>query len=165
MKYDSESLPIACCSHALTILLAFVGRQTLRHINNGAIKCNNIFSFDRCVRHIIRFYGLNVKRMFRNHEEWILKLTSNIRKTNLYVLSPFGTTVWKSTGNVIVVHLSASSSSSSVSALNKPGIPSKSSTCDWRDTFLVSAGFGHISESTNRFIDSFVLNLANSQHT
>lgn len=72
----------------------------------------------------------------------------NIRKMYLNGFSPFGltNTVWKSTGNVITDHLSSSSSTSSVRALKRPGIPSKSSTCDWRDTFRVSVGFGHISE-------------------
>lgn len=94
---------------------------------------------------------------------WIIGLISgaqlvandHLRKTNLYVLSPFGAIVGKSTGNVSVVHLSSSSSSSSVNALNRPGIPSKSSTCDWRDTFRVSVGFGHISEEKkNRIVDA-----------
>lgn len=91
--------------------------------------------------------------------------TKHLRKIYLNGFSPFGltSTVWKSTGNVITDHLSSSSSTSSVSALNKPGIPSRSSTCDWRDTFRVSVGFGHISGNkkiaSNEIFCSKIFNL------
>lgn len=72
-----------------------------------------------------------------------------LRRIYLYSFSfifPPKSVASKSTGNVRTVHLSSSSSCSSVNALNRPGTPSKSSTCDFFDKPLrVSFVFGHMS--------------------